>query len=130
MPARSKYKSYEPQVLHEAVDAVKSQKMSIRKASKHFGVTKSTLGDKVKGKTSVVKTPQTLLTPDEEDKFVKWLLNMAEVGFGQSVEDIRLKAKAILELRGGTTSTKDPNNMPTQAWVYRLLSRYPQLSLR
>ena len=128
MPARSKYKSYDLQVLQEAVDAVKSKQMSIRKASKHFGIAQSTLGDKVKGKTSLVKTPQTILTPEEEDKFVKWLVNMAEVGFGQSTEDIRLKVKAIIELRGGTTN--DPNNMPSQSWVYHLMKRYSQLSLR
>ena len=126
MPARSKYQHHDPQVINEAVDAVRSKKMSLRGASKHFGISLTTLFDKVKGKRGAVKTPRYLLTCEEEEKLVNWLVQMAEVGF--SAEDIRIKAKAILEIRGGTT--KDPNNMPSQAWAYKLLSRYPQLSLR
>ena len=128
MPARSKYQHHDPQVIKEAVDAVRSKKMSLRGASKHFGISLTTLFDKVKGKRGAVKTRRYLLTREEEEKLVNWLVKMAEVGFGQSAEDIRIKAKAILEIRGGTTN--DPSNMPSKAWVYKFLNRYPQLSLR
>ena len=119
---------YDIQVLKEAIEAVRSNKMSLRAASKHFGIKLTTLADKVKGRTPIVPSPRTLLTTEEEDKLVKWLLQMAEVGFDQTTEDVRIKVKAILELRGGTT--KDKDYRPSYEWVYSLLKRYPQLSLR
>ena len=74
----------------------------------------------------MVPSARTLLTTDEEQRLVKWILEMAEVGFGQSIDDIRAKCKAILDLRGGTTK----KDLPCYAWVYGLMKRHPQLSLR
>ena len=52
MPKKSKVFrcQYDPKLLDKAVTAVKSGVMSIRKASKHFGVPKSTIADGVSGR--------------------------------------------------------------------------------
>ena len=125
MASPTKKAKYDPKMLEEAIEAVKTKKMGLRKASAHFGIPSSTLSDKVRGKSALVCVPRTLLTKVEEEKLVEWIAQMAGVDFGQSTSDIRAKAKAIMELHG---STETP--MPSLSWVHRLIKRYPRLSLR
>ena len=115
---------YDPQVLEQAIDAVKTKRLSLRAASKFYNIKLTTLSDKVKGKTPLVPSSRTLLTEDEEQRLVKYILEMAEVGFGQSTDDIRAKCKTILDLRGAK------RDLPCYAWVYGFMKRHPELSLR
>ena len=59
--------------------------MSICKASAVFGVLRTTLQDKIKGKTPVEmkKGPKPYLTEEIEDKIKNWLLQMAHIGWLQ-----------------------------------------------
>ena len=66
-----------------AIYAVNFQKMSFHKASITFGVPRSSLENKVKGKSPRERKmgPSSILTAIEEDTFVKWILIIAKVGF-------------------------------------------------
>ncbi|KAK3726184.1 hypothetical protein RRG08_031511 [Elysia crispata] len=55
----------------------------------------------VSSRTPVKRKPSTLLTSEEETHLATWLAEMAKCGFGQTTEEVRAKAKAILELREG-----------------------------
>ena len=126
--APSKYKCHDPKVIEAAVDEVKAKRLSMRKAAIKFGLPLTTLSDKVAGRTPMVRVPPTLLTIEEETRLVDWLLAMSRCGFGQTTDDIRVKAKAIIELQTG--ATPDPKNIPSPTWVYRFFKRHPELSLR
>ncbi|XP_012944713.1 uncharacterized protein LOC101864422 isoform X1 [Aplysia californica] len=127
-PKGKKKAKHDVAVLETAIEAVRSKAMGLRKAAKHFGIAVSTLSDKVHGKSPIEYVPHSLLTQHEEERLVQWLLKMSKLGFGQTTDDIRVMAKAIMELSGGTT--KDPSNLPSPAWVYRFLERHSELSLR
>ena len=100
--APSKYKYHNPKVIEAAVNEVKAKRLSTRKAAIKFGLPPTTLSDKVAGRTPMVRLPPTLLNV-EETRLVDWLLAMSRCGFGQTTDDIRLKAKAMLELWTGDT---------------------------
>ena len=60
--------------------------MSIHKASAIFGVPRTKLQDKIKGKTPVAmrKGPKPYLTEEIEEKIKDWLLKMAQIRHNQT----------------------------------------------
>ncbi|GFR59517.1 hypothetical protein ElyMa_005387400 [Elysia marginata] len=57
--------------------------------------------------TSKVYEAPKMLTNEEEDRLVSFSVKMSERAFGLTTDDIRVKVKAILGLRGGTTKSDD-----------------------
>ena len=68
---RGPVKKIPPEVMEAAVEAVKEGKMNLRKAAKEFGIPKSTLLDKIKGKHRGSNGRPTELTPTEEKLIVE-----------------------------------------------------------
>ena len=75
--------------LHEKMEAAIAAVeggMSIRKASAEFGVARSTLSDRVNGRSARGGRPPTLPSEQEDqDLLEEYLFTMADVGFGLSV---------------------------------------------
>ena len=73
------------------------------------GLNIATLHDHVTGKVEDGKTPGPcpVLSTAEEAKLCDWLLEMAEVGYGRSMEELRLTVKQILDKDGCPNPFKD-----------------------
>ncbi|GFS19242.1 tigger transposable element-derived protein 6-like protein [Elysia marginata] len=105
--------------------------MTLYAASKHFhihNVPLSTLGDKVRGRRAIKPQVKTLLTPEEEEKLVRWIKIHAQRSMGRTHDDVRDKVKEILALRGA--SVRREHGRPGKDWVTSFKKRHPGLSLR
>ena len=76
------YKEWDEVQMGKAVEVCVNEGMSIRQAAFHFGVTKSTLGDRMSGRVVPCSTsgPKTYLSPEEETELVRILLRCAAIG--------------------------------------------------
>ncbi|XP_025161698.1 uncharacterized protein LOC112590140 isoform X1 [Harpegnathos saltator] len=118
--------SYSQSDVEKAVDAVRLG-MSLRTASKTFGVPKSTVYSKVKNIHSMNATlgPASILTPDEEDLLVKWIFHSSDKGFPVTKDQLLDSVKIlILELKRDNPFT---NNRPGRHWYEGFCRRHPEL---
>lgn len=104
--------------------------MSIRKASACYNVPRSTLSDKIAGKTQVVRKigPNSVLTSEEENHLVSWIFNAAKAGFpvttSQLFESVQL---LIHELKRENPFVDDK---PGRHWYESFFRRHPEISKR
>ncbi|CAH1972182.1 unnamed protein product [Acanthoscelides obtectus] len=134
MPPK-KRKQWNAEAMKRAVEAVKNKELGTLKASKAFGVPKSTLIDYV-----ISKKPVTLLaiklgrkptlTNELEEALVEYALEMERRYFGLRASDVRRLAFQ-LAIRNGL---KHPFSCRSAAagkkWLKSFMSRHPKLSLR
>lgn len=138
MAPKRKRCNYTEDNLLSAVAAVKSGSMGYRKASTKYGIPIMTLSDKVKGKTPLKlykPGPTMYLAEQQEDKLAKYLLHMAQIGYGIPRKDIPNIVKKILDDADKDgyvlpSGEKFKDNKPSICWVYRFLGRHPEISAR
>ena len=76
------------------------------------------------------------MTEDQEARAAKYLLFMAKIGYGLTRKDIQLLVRNALikedkDRRNSglePTNTFGENHVPSMTWVYRFLSRWPELT--
>ena len=128
--------SWNPESMTKAINAVKVG-MSYGKASKEFGVDKTTLQRRVKGgnkiatgSTKMLGSMRSVMPKVFEDELFDYCLKMEERLFGLTCEDLRELAYELAERNG----VKHPFNKETKkagwAWLSGFRRRYPRLSLR
>ena len=108
---------YTQEAVERALDVVRSKQMSLRKASKVFGIPYATLGDKLWGRRPVTASPRTVLTSEEETKLGKWMVELLKRGFARTRNDLRDMVKRILDDRGEKkqfSKTLDPERHGSQ----------------
>lgn len=73
---------YEEKQMLSALQSIKDGK-SVSEASKLYNVPRSTLWDKYRGRVPVERKmgPDTILTEEEEKQLVKWMFEVAKLGF-------------------------------------------------
>jgi len=76
--------------------------MGLREAARLFNVPVETLRRRVNGTVSVDcrPGPHTVLTSEEESKLVQYVVNMSDMGFGLTKEDVMRTAFAIVAQSG------------------------------
>lgn len=118
--------------MKKAVETVKIKKLSIRWVAKQFYVPKYTLERRVNGKRKVDDpgSKPTVFSADQENHLLGHILEMANCGFGMTVDDICRTAYAMAE----TLKIKHPFSK-TKAkagydWYEDLMRRHPQLAIR
>ena len=123
-------KRYSDKTLQHAVDMVQNGCLSLRQAASSFQIPKSTLSNKVKGKTSVGcrPVPATVLTSTEETMLANWAIHMAKIGFGRTREELLDKVQEILKEDGRENPFTD--DKPGKDWYYGFLKRHPSISER
>ena len=105
-PRMAKKKQYPKDSLLKAVEAVRSGTMTRCAAAKSFGVPKSTLIDQLNGTAQQIRRgtkeriPRTVLTKEEEDKLVNWVLTCSRRGRGKGKEEICQQVINLVSLRG------------------------------
>ena len=87
-----KHKKYSVEDLKSAVEAVKTKKLSIGKASQQFGVPKSTISYHTRGKVEEFPNPggDKMLSEVEEIAVVEYMLYMSRRHLPVRRKDIRL----------------------------------------
>lgn len=90
MGNRNKYRNYSSQDLENAIKLVNSQTLSIRGASRRYNIPKSTIIDKLHGKSNLQSRsgPKPVLSETDENTLVEWLINMAKIGYGQTRQQL------------------------------------------
>lgn len=121
---------YSEEAMKNAMHAVDTKNMSCHKASVKFGVPRSTLENKVKGKTPRERKmgPSSVLTAEEEDTLVKWILSIAKAGFPLIKEDLLCTVQKIIQM--SNRETPFTNNKPGRKWFKLFLARHPEISVR
>ena len=100
--SRGKYKSYDVESLKNAIIEDVRKGMSIRQAAETYGVSKSTLGDRVSGKVKedCKPGPPPYLTCLEEEELASFLIRCAEIGFPRTRTQVLGLVQQIVTTRG------------------------------
>lgn len=123
------YRNYTNERLEEALDKIKSKSISIREASKQYGIHRNTLCLKLHDKHKKKHGQQKVFTDEEENLFSAHLITMSTFGFPLTTFDLRCVIKSYLD-RQGKSIKCFKENMPGTDWVKSFLKRQPNLSQR
>ena len=115
--------------MKEAVEAV-HKGMGYREAARGFNVPVETLRRRVIGAVQMDAKPgpPTVLSKEEEDLLAKYVVDMADMGFGLSREDVMQMAFTIAERTGKKHPFKDEH--AGRGWYEGFKHRHPHLTLR
>ena len=114
----------------KAVAAVKEAGVPLREAARRFNIPIETLRRRVIGTVALDTRPgpSTVLSKEEEDLLSKYVVDMADMGFGLSREDVMRMAFVIAEKTGKQHPFKDER--AGRGWYEGFKSRHPYLTLR
>ncbi|CAC5414167.1 unnamed protein product [Mytilus coruscus] len=127
MGKRNKYRNYALEDIKNAVQMAENKSMSIRSASRQYNVPKTTIIDKLNGRSCL----QAISGPNpgsEEEMLVQWVIDMAKIGYGQTKQQLLYTVKTILDHDGRKTPFKD--NLLGKDWLYAFMKRHPEISTR
>ncbi|KAJ4434791.1 hypothetical protein ANN_23362 [Periplaneta americana] len=110
--------------------AIKSGKLTYRKASDQFGVPRSTLENKVNDTNPGSIGKPSVLDKAEEDMLIHGILRAAHWGFPFTSDDIRYVVKGYLD-KSGRKEKRFAQNLPGMEWSRAFLKRHSNvLSVR
>ncbi|XP_020296543.1 uncharacterized protein LOC109861344 [Pseudomyrmex gracilis] len=105
--------------------------MSVRQASKQFGVPRTTLSDILKARVPERKRqmgPDPYLTVPGEEKLVLWIKNLVKCGFPPKKYFLLNTIQKIVKDSNFKTPFK--HDRPGKKWLKLFLQRHPDLSIR
>lgn len=121
-PGSRPYRNYSADQLERAVNDVKTEKMTLRKAHIAYKIPLGTLSDKCKGKHTLTPGHQPVFSTKEET-FVKHIVTVADWGFPFTPLDLRIMAYGFLQKEGRTVK-QFKNNFPSADWAANFLKRH------
>lgn len=126
---KGKEKLYTLADVKSALDAI-GKGVTLREASDHFGVPKTTLHAKLHNHSPLecTKGPSTILSKEEENDILSWIFYSAEKGF--PVNKVQLLDCIQKYLNDNNKVTVFKHNRPGKHWYSSFMRRHPQLSLR
>ncbi|XP_044757482.1 CENP-B homolog protein 2-like [Coccinella septempunctata] len=108
----------------------KGQKL--REICRQYGVPKSTVLDRIKGRVKMDEKcrmgPDPVLSANIEDKIVTWLTTLAKCGFPLKKEELLDAVQKIVQDCNLKTPFK--NGRPGQKWFSGFLKRHPELVMK
>jgi len=120
--------------MQAAILALKNKEFqSLRKAAHHFQVPRSTLCDRVNGKSTRAQAHENeqILSTPEERTLVRWIKRLTATGFPVSPALLREMAQEVLENRVTYASERVNESTETpiigHEWLYRFLDRHKTL---
>ena len=116
--------------MEEAVKAIRENRMGYREASRGFNVPVETLRRRIMGVVEMDTRPgpPTVHSKEEEDLLAKYVVEMVDMGYGLSREDVMRMAFTIAERTGKKHPFKD--ECAGRGWYEGVKSRHPYLTLR
>ena len=120
-----KYKDWTESKLYKAYEAVQGG-MSIRRAAESYSVPRTTLQDRISGRTQFGKKsgPPKYLDDTEEDELVLYLHGCASVGYAKSKQEILAIVRKAVEAKGVDSGKV------TDGWWTSFKKRHGSLTLR
>ena len=114
-----------------AINAVKTNQMTISGAANLFHVPRKTLDDRIKGHEEHDSKPgrNPVLSAVEEDALVVYLLYMADRGFPLTRTMVKVFAWALAK-RSGNGDSFNSETGPGEHWWTRFKSRRPEITLK
>lgn len=96
------YSKYDERCLKQAVQSVKAGVISLRQASKQYGIPKSTISDRLTGKIQTDAKPgcPPAVPRDIEKKVVDHVTSAASCGFGITRKDLLLRTDRLCQKNG------------------------------
>lgn len=127
--SKQKRKLWSNESMKAAVESVESG-TGIREASRLYNVPIETLRRRVTGQVEIGcrPGPTTVLTKEEEDQVERYLIQMADMGFGLTSEAIMHMVYVIVEKCQRHHPFK--NNKAGRAWFEGFKARHPNLTVR
>ena len=113
----------------KALSEIQNKKLSIRQASKKYGIPRITLGDHNSGRHVGKHGKLPVFNEHEEKVIVDHLLVVSEWGFPFSKFDLRILAKHYLDKCGKKVKIFK-YNFPGEDWAESFIRRNPILSTR
>ena len=119
------YKVWSNESMEMAIDSVKRQELSVRRAAEVYSIPKSTLHDRISGKVvhGVCSGPEPYLTATEENELVQFLIKCASMGFARSKKQIFDIVNRVLESKGKSVKVSN-------GWWQSFRSRHPNMVIR
>lgn len=130
---KKQFFKYSQENLENAVEAVKSGRMSKHEASREFSVPRTTILRKVSGNVPLKRKmgPDTELTEQEEMIFVEWLLARAKKGFAVDRHTLMLSVSYYLKENNRNVRFLNKTTLkPGRSWFQHFLKRHPNLKER
>ena len=130
MAVKQKRLQWSIESMCEAVKAVKIEGKGLRQAAREYDVPIATLKRRVDDQVAVRAKPgpSTVLTRDEETKLCKYCFDICDMGYGLTVENVRMIAFQIAENSGRPHPFR--NGRAGRDWYEGFVHRFPQISLR
>ena len=114
--------------LENALNSITDDGMTIRQASKLYGIPTTSIRDHLYGRTtSRQKGIKPVLTPHEENKIVDYIFKMQDRGHPLTAAELRLKVAIATQTRSIPWSAR---GVPGKGWLRRFRSRHPEISSR
>ena len=111
--------------MQKALDAVKLQGLSVRRAAEEYDIPKSTLHDRVSGRvlTGVCSGPPKYLTDEEEEEELEtFLTGCASVGYARSRQQVIQLVQEVVSRKGMIVTV-------THGWWESFRRRHTKLTL-
>ena len=123
-----KTRSWTDLALENALNSITDDGMSIREASKLYGIPNSSIRDHLYGRTtSRQKGIRPVLTCHEENKIVDYVFKMQDRGHPLTAVELRLKVATATQTRSTSWNAR---GVPGKGWLRRFRSRHPEISSR
>jgi len=122
---RGTYKPWTESQMDRALQSVVAEGMSIRRAAAEHNVPKSSLADRVSGRTlpGTKSGPPPYLNASEEQELVQFLTRSAAIGYGKSRKEVIALVQCIVDSKG------IPRTVRYGQWE-SFCRRHPNISLR
>ena len=128
--ASNERKLWSDESMIAATSSVLQDNLGVRESARLYNVPYETLRRRVNGsvKPGCKPGPGTILTEEEEDQLARYLLDMAEMGFGLNRETVMYLAYKIVEKIPRKHQFKDEK--AGRAWFDGFRRRHPKLTIR
>ncbi|CAH2108084.1 unnamed protein product [Euphydryas editha] len=124
-----KKRQYSKQSIDNAIRFVQNKQGSIRLAAKTFGVPRSSIIFKLANpKTKFKSGPDTILTTEEEEHLVNYIISLSHRGFPRKKDDILDSVQFFLKENPRPNPFK--NGRPGEKWFSSFMKRHPNLTER
>ncbi|KAH9639510.1 hypothetical protein HF086_004336 [Spodoptera exigua] len=126
---REERKKCDLENLKKALHAVKSG-MSKKQAAREYQVPRSTIQFRLNNPDKINPRPglTTVLTDEEENVLVNWIIQSSKKGFPRRKEDIQYSVSDFLKKNNRPNPFK--NDVPGEKWLKLFLKRHPEVAVR
>ena len=121
-PGSRGYVTYSEEILDQCLEAVRSGKLSIRKAAQEFKIPRSTIQNKLKGAHSGAIGRGCVFSEEEEKIFTSRIDLLTDWGFPIDFQDLRVLICSYLT-KQKRNEPRFQNNVPGDDWIRGFIKR-------